>query len=45
LCMTMRHEETTGSLAVTSAARGIFEKDAGRRAEVLTLISRGGSPL
>jgi GTP cyclohydrolase I len=40
-CMTMRHAETTGSVAVTSAARGTFEEDAGRRAEVLTLISRG----
>lgn len=45
LCMTMRHAETTGSLAVTSAARGIFEEDAERRAEVLALISRGGSAL
>ena len=44
-CMTMRHVETTGSVAVTSAARGIFEEDAGRRAEVLALISRGGSIL
>ncbi len=42
-CMTMRHAETTGSLAVTSAARGIFEEDATRRAEVLALISRAGS--
>ena len=40
-CMTMRHSETTGSVAVTSAARGIFEEDAGRRTEVLDLISRG----
>ncbi len=44
-CMTMRHAETTGSIAVTSAARGVFEEDAGRRAEVLALIYRGGSPL
>ena len=40
-CMTMRHSETTGSVAVTSAARGTFEEDAGRRTEVLNLISRG----
>ncbi len=44
-CMTMRHSETTGSLAVTSAARGAFEEDAGRRMEVLALISRGCSTL
>lgn len=40
-CMTMRGAEVPGSVAVTSAARGVFEEDAGRRAEVLTLISRG----
>lgn len=42
-CMTMRYAETTGSVAVTSAARGGFEDDAGRRAEVLALLSRGGT--
>jgi hypothetical protein len=30
-----------GSVAVTSAMRGIFEEDASRRAEALALISRG----
>lgn len=40
-CMSMRGAEVTGSVAVTSAARGAFEEDAGRRAEVLALISRG----
>lgn len=40
-CMTMRRSETTGSVAVTSAARGIFEEEAGRRAEALALISGG----
>jgi GTP cyclohydrolase I len=40
-CMTMRYAETTGSVAVTSAARGVFEEDAAGRAEVLALISRG----
>lgn len=40
-CMTMRHAETTGSVAVTSAARGGFEEDAERRAEVLALIPVG----
>lgn len=37
-CMTMRNPETTGSVAVTVAARGVFEEDAARRAEVLTLL-------
>jgi GTP cyclohydrolase I len=39
-CMSMRGAEVPGSVAVTSAARGIFEEDAARRAEVLVLISR-----
>ncbi len=37
-CMTMRNAETTGSVAVTSAARGVFADDAARRAEVVALI-------
>jgi GTP cyclohydrolase I len=41
LCMTMRGAEVPGSVAVTSAARGVFEEDAGRRTDVLALISRG----
>ncbi len=40
-CMTMRGAEAIGSVAVTSAARGVFEEDGARRAEVLALISRG----
>jgi GTP cyclohydrolase I len=40
-CMTMRRAETTGSVAVTSAARGIFEEDTARRAEAIALISGG----
>ena len=40
-CMTARLAETTGSMAVTVAARGIFEEDAARRAEVLALLPRG----
>lgn len=40
-CMTMRGAEVPGSVAVTSAARGIFEEDVRRRAEALALISRG----
>ncbi len=38
-CMTMRHAETTGSAAVTLAARGIFEEDPGRRTEVTVLLA------
>jgi GTP cyclohydrolase I len=37
-CMTMRGAEAVGSVAVTSAARGTFEEDAGRRAEAMALI-------
>ena len=40
-CMTTRGAEVPGSVAVTSAARGVFEEDAARRVEVLDLISRG----
>lgn len=39
-CMTMRGAEAVGSAAVTSAARGLFEKDAARRAEALALVAR-----
>jgi len=37
-CMTMRGAEAVGSVAVTVAARGVFEQDAGRRAEAMALI-------
>jgi GTP cyclohydrolase IA len=37
-CMTMRGAEAVGSVAVTVAARGVFEEDAGRRAEAMALI-------
>jgi GTP cyclohydrolase IA len=40
-CMTMRGAEAIGSVAITSAAHGVFEEDAARKAEVLALISRG----
>lgn len=43
-CMTMRGAEVPGSVAVTSAGRGVFEEDAGRRTEVLALISHGQLP-
>lgn len=42
-CMSMRGAEVPGSVAVTSAARGVFEEDAARRAEVLALIFRGST--
>ncbi|NLB73087.1 MAG: GTP cyclohydrolase I FolE [Firmicutes bacterium] len=38
LCMAMRGISKPGSLAVTSAVRGLFKKDAAARAEALTLI-------
>jgi GTP cyclohydrolase I len=40
-CMSMRGAEVPGAVAVTAAARGVFEKDVARRAEVLSLISPG----
>lgn len=43
LCMTARGVQKPGSVTVTSAVRGVFEKDRDRRAEAMALISRGGS--
>ena len=40
LCMTMRGVHKPGTVTVTSAMRGIFEAEPGRRAEVMALISR-----
>ena len=42
-CVSMRGAEVPGSVAVTLAARGIFEEDAARRAEVLALIFRAST--
>jgi GTP cyclohydrolase I len=38
MCMTMRGVKKPGAKTVTSAVRGIFEKDAAARAEVFSLI-------
>jgi GTP cyclohydrolase I len=40
LCMTMRGAQKPGTVTVTSAMRGVFEAEPGRRAEVMALISR-----
>jgi GTP cyclohydrolase IA len=42
-CMSMRGAEVPGAVAVTVAARGVFEEDVARRTEVLALISGGRS--
>jgi GTP cyclohydrolase I len=42
LCMTMRGIQRPGTVAVTSAVRGIFLEDAATRAEALALLGWGG---
>jgi GTP cyclohydrolase I len=42
LCMTMRGAQKPCTVTVTSAMRGVFDEEPGRRAEVMSLISRGG---
>jgi GTP cyclohydrolase I len=42
LCMTMRGAQKPGTITVTSAVRGVFDEEPGRRAEIMALISRGG---
>ena len=41
LCMTMRGAQKPGTVTVTSAVRGVFDEEQGRRAEIVALISRG----
>lgn len=41
LCMTMRGAQKPGTVTVTSAARGVFDEEPERRAEIMALISRG----
>jgi len=43
LCMTMRGAQKPGTVTVTSAVRGVFDEEQGRRAEIMALISRGGT--
>jgi GTP cyclohydrolase IA len=38
MCMTMRGVKKPGAKTITSAVRGVFEKDAASRAEVLSFI-------
>jgi GTP cyclohydrolase I len=42
LCMTMRGVRKPGTLAVTSAVRGVFLQDAATRAEAFALLGRTG---
>jgi GTP cyclohydrolase I len=41
MCMTMRGIKKPGSQTVTSAVRGLFNKDVAARAEVMSLINSG----
>lgn len=40
LCITMRGAQKPGTVTVTSAARGVFDQEPERRAEIMALISR-----
>ena len=41
LCMIMRGAQKPGTITVTSAMRGVFDEESGRRADAMALISRG----
>ena len=41
-CMVVTGAQRPGTVAVTSAARGVYEEDAGLRSEVMAMLSRGG---
>jgi GTP cyclohydrolase I len=41
MCMTMRGIKKSGAKTVTSAVRGVFDKDAKARAEAMALINFG----
>lgn len=41
LCMSMRGSKKVGSRAMTSAVRGVFQRDGVTRAEALALIAKG----
>jgi GTP cyclohydrolase I len=43
LCMVATGAHAPGTVAVTSAARGVYEEDPALRADVLALVSRGES--
>ncbi len=44
LCMVATGAQGPGTVAVTSAARGVYREDPALRAEVMALVSRGGQP-
>jgi GTP cyclohydrolase I len=42
LCMVARGAQGPSTVAVTSAARGVYEEDPALRTDVLALVSQGG---